>query len=325
MDAANSRRKYMARLLIAIPCLNEGASVSELLRNIPKSIGGINQVITLVIDDGSTDNTVELAKAHEAEVISHKINKGLGAVFRTASDYALLKKFDFLVIIDGDLQFDPNEIPNLVLPLVSNQCDVVIGNRFFSDSAIQDMGGPKKVGNKVVTKVINILTKSNYGDVSSGFRAYSREALLRLNTNFDFNFSQEILLEISFHKLKVIEIPVTVKYFKGRESRVANNLLRYGIRITKTILRTYRDLFPLKFFWFFSAISFTPSLFFGLIFLNHYAKTGQFSGYLFAGFTSAFFLSVSILFFVVGIIADMLARIRRNQESALYLLKKASV
>jgi glycosyltransferase involved in cell wall biosynthesis len=312
----------MTRLLISIPCLNEAESVSELIGRIPKSINGINQITILVIDDGSTDNTAEIVKTQKVEIISHKVNKGLGAVFRTASDYALSKKFDFLVIIDGDLQFDPSEIPNLVVPLVENQCDVVIGNRFVDDKLIEDMGRPKKIGNRIVTKVINILTKSNYGDVSSGFRAYSREALLRLNTNFDFNFSQEILLEISFHKLKVIEIPVMVRYFKGRESRVANNLFKYGLRITKTILRTYRDLFPLKFFWFFSAISFAPSLFFGLIFLEHFSRTGKFTGYLFAGFTSAFFLSVSILLFVIGIIADMLARIRRNQESALYLLKR---
>ena len=312
----------MTRLLIAIPCLNEAASVTNLILEIPRSINGLNQITTLVIDDGSTDDTVELVKNQGVEIISHKINKGLGAVFRTASDYALSKKFDFLVIIDGDLQFDPNEIPLLVLPLIENQCDVAVGNRFFEDRIIQDMGRPKKIGNRIVTNVINILTKSNYSDVSSGFRAYSREALLRLNTNFDFNFSQEILLEIYFHKLKVIEIPVTVRYFEGRKSRVANNLARYGIRITKTIMRTYRDLFPLKFFWFFSGVSFAPSLFFGLIFIYHFSRTGQFTGYLFAGFTSAFFLSVSILLFVVGMIADMLARIRRNQESALYLLKK---
>jgi glycosyltransferase involved in cell wall biosynthesis len=315
----------MSRLLIAIPCLNEAASVSELILKIPTSIKGVTLITTLVIDDGSTDDTVQLIKGKNVEIISHKINKGLGAAFRTASDFALSKKYDYLVIIDGDLQFDPKEIPNLLTPLVDNQCDVVVGTRFDGHRIIQDMGWPKRIGNRIVTKVINILTKSSYSDVSSGFRGYSREALLRINTNFDFNFSQEILLEISFHKLKVLEIPVTVRYFEGRKSRVASNLARYGIRITKTVLRTYRDLYPLKFFWFFSGISFLPSLFFGLIFLNHFSKTGQFTGYLFAGFTSGFFLSVSILLFVVGIIADMLARIRRNQESALYLLKKYQI
>jgi len=312
----------MTRLLVAIPCLNEAESLSELIKSIPKKLDGIDDIAVLVIDDGSTDETVALAKSLKVEILSHKVNKGLGAVFRTASEFALVNKFDYLVIIDGDLQFDPCEIPNLVAPLVENQTEVVIGNRFSLDSTIVHMGHPKRIGNKIVTRVINILTKANYRDVSSGFRAYTREALLRLNTNFDFNFSQEILLEISFHKLKVIEVPVTVKYFNGRESRVANNLIRYGLKITKTILRTYRDLFPLKFFWFFSAVNFLPSLFFGTIFLVHFSRTGKFTGYLFAGFTSAYFLAVSILFFVVGIIADMLARIRRNQESALYLLKK---
>jgi glycosyltransferase involved in cell wall biosynthesis len=314
----------MARLLIAIPCLNEAQSIRELITKIPKKYVGIDDSTILVIDDGSTDSTVNIAKSLKADVISHKVNKGLGAVFRTASDFALTNKFDYLVIIDGDLQFDPQEISNLVAPLIANQSEVVIGNRFSQGSEIINMGQPKKVGNKVVTWIINFLTKSNYGDVSSGFRAYSRESLLRLNTNFDFNFSQEILLEISFHKLKVMEIPVAVRYFHERESRIASNLIRYGFRISKTILRTYRDLYPLKFFWFFSTIYFVPSAFFGLLFIDHFSRTGRFTGYLFAGFLSAFLLSISILFFVVGIIADMLARIRRNQESALYLLKKAA-
>lgn len=312
----------MATLLIAIPCLNEAASVTELILKIPNRIVGLSFITTLVIDDGSTDETVDLLRNQKIEVISHKVNRGLGAAFKTASEYALSRNFDYMVVIDGDLQFDPREIPNLLAPLTENKCDVVVGSRFYDGKIIKDMGFPKRIGNIIVTKIINILAKSSYSDVSSGFRAYSREALLRINTNFNFNFSQEILLEISYHKLKVIEIPVTVRYFEERKSRIANNLLKYGAQITKTILRTYRDLYPLKFFWFASAISFLPSLYFGLIFLNHYLRTGQFSGYLFAGFTSGFFLSISSLLFVAGVIADMLARIRRNQESALYLLKK---
>jgi glycosyltransferase involved in cell wall biosynthesis len=275
-----------------------------------------------VIDDGSTDTTKELAIFYGAKVISHKSNRGNGASFRTASEYALMSLFDLMVVIDGDLQFNPQEIERLIRPVVEDNIDVSVGSRFSDNSEIKHLSMMKKIGNSVITKVVNRLAHTQYTDVSSGFRCFSREALLRINTNFEYNYVQEILLEIAYNKLEVVEIPVSVVYFENRESRVASNLWKYGFRITKIIARTYRDQYPLRFFWFLALLNLIPAIAFGGLFLSHFLTTGQFTGYLFAGFLSGFFAFIFISFMLMGILADMLVRIRRVSEKTLYLQKK---
>jgi glycosyltransferase involved in cell wall biosynthesis len=309
-------------LLVAIPCLNEQSTIGELIKSIPKRFQGVSNFEILVIDDGSADATKEIAISCGAKVISHRSNRGLGASFRTASEYALASKFDLMVVIDGDLQFNPRQIIDLIRPVIEKRTDVTIGSRFSNKSEVLHLSKMKKLGNSSVTKVINRLIHAQYTDVSSGFRCFSREALLRINTNFEYNFSQEILLEIAYHKLDVIEIPVSVVYFKNRESRVVANLWKYGFRVTKIIARTYRDQYPLRFFWFLASLSFIPAVIFGALFFIHFFRTGQFTGFLFAGFLSAYFGSISMAFLLIGILADMLARMRRISERGLYLLKK---
>lgn len=309
-------------LLIAIPCLNEQSTIAEVLNQIPKKFHGIDKFQVLVIDDGSTDLTRKIAEASGATVISHRVNRGLGAAFKTGSEFALLSSFDMMVVIDGDLQFDPIQIKDLIKPIIDGEADVSVGSRFAAKSEILHIGGLKKIGNVGITKIINKLAHANYSDVSSGFRCFSRDALLKINTNFEYNFSQEILLEIAYHKLDVIEIPVKVVYFAERQSRVASNLWKYGFRIGKIIMRTYRDQYPLRFFWFLACINFIPAAVFGGLFLVHFFETGKFTGFLFAGFLSAYFASIGTAFFLIGILADMLTRVRKNSERALYYLKK---
>ncbi len=309
-------------MLIAIPCLNEQSTIDQLIRSIPKKFQGISRFEILVIDDGSTDTTKELAIFAGAKVISHKSNRGNGASFRTASEYALISLFDLMVVIDGDLQFNPQEIKRLIRPVVEDIVDVSVGSRFSNNSKIKHLSMMKRIGNSVITQVVNRLAHTQYTDVSSGFRCFSREALLRINTNFEYNYVQEILLEISYNKLEVVEIPVSVVYFENRESRVASNLWKYGFRITKIIARTYRDQYPLRFFWFLALSNLIPAIAFGGLFLGHFLTTGQFTGYLFAGFLSAFFAFIFISFMLMGILADMLVRIRRVSEKTLYLQKK---
>ena len=309
-------------LLIVIPCLNEQLTIAEMLNRIPKKFYGVDKFEVLVIDDGSTDLTRNIAEMNGATVISHRTNRGLGAAFKTASEFALLSSFDMMVVIDGDLQFDPIQINDVIKPITFGEADVTVGSRFATKSEILHIGSIKKIGNVGITKIINKLAHANYSDVSSGFRCFSREALLRINTNFEYNFSQEILLEIAYHKLDVIEIPVTVVYFADRKSRVASNLWKYGFRIGKIIIRTYRDQYPLRFFWFLAFINFIPSAVFGALFLIHFFETGKFTGFLFAGFLSAYFASIGTAFFLIGILADMLTRVRKNSERTLYYLKK---
>lgn len=310
------------RLLVAIPCLNEDSTIAKVITAIPKSLPGIQGIDVLVIDDGSTDNTTNEARGVGAHVIRHSINRGVGVAFQTAVDYAIDNRYDVMVNIDGDGQFSPEDIGKLIYPVLNAQAEMATASRFVDTSLIPDMPKTKLLGNKLMSFLISRLVGKKFYDVSCGFRCYSREALLRLTLHGSFTYTQETFLDFAAKGIFIIEVPIKVRYFPDRKSRIANSLIKYGIRTSKIILRGYRDYFPLRFFWAIAGIFFIPAAILALIFFVHFWTTGFFSGYLYAGFISAFFLALSTIFFVLGIVADMLDRIRSNQEKILYFLKK---
>jgi len=179
-------------------------------------------------------------------------------------------------------------------------------------------------GNRKMSSLISQLSEQNFKDVSCGFRAYSREAMLNLNLHGSFTYTQETFLDLCFKKLTIKEIPVKVQYFKGRQSKMASSLIKYAINTSKIILRTYRDYQPLKFYLFFSIIFFIPAITLAIFFFGHYLSTGMFSGQLWAGFLSAFCFFLSVAFTLLGILADSLKLIRMNQERIIYLQKKSA-
>jgi len=164
--------------------------------------------------------------------------------------------------------------------------------------------------------------KKKYEDVSCGFRCYSLESLLNINLHGSFTYTQETFLDFAAKKMTIIEIPIKVEYFSDRKSRVAGSILKYALNTSKIIFRGYRDYFPLKFFWSIAAVFAFIGLIFASLLLEHFLRTGLFSGYLFAGFISGFFFIMSTIFFILGIVTDMLDRIRANQDRILYILKK---
>lgn len=310
-------------LLVAIPCLNESENLESLLPRIPRAINGFERVDVLVVDDGSTDDTASVAKKHGAIVVSHRTNRGVGAAFATASQYALENGYSMLVNLDGDNQFNPEDIPLLCAPVAKGEAEMATASRFLSEDC-QPAGIPKAklYGNKMMSAIISNLVRTKFYDVSCGFRCYGREALLRMTLSGIFTYTQESIIDLSVRHLHIKEVPIKVQYFKDRKSRVAGNLWRYGLKSMGIILRSYRDYFPLRFFWGIALFFLLPSLILGGIFFYHYLSTGFFSGALYAGFSSAFLFILAIIFFVVGIFADMFVRLRINQENILYRLKK---
>jgi glycosyltransferase involved in cell wall biosynthesis len=319
----NMNSSEVKRLLVAIPCLNEAASIRALVEDIPRFIEGTALVDVLVVDDGSTDQTASEAKASGASVLSHRFNRGVGSAFQSAVAYALDKHYDLMVNIDGDRQFNPNDIPKLVTPVLDGQADMVTASRFVDPAFIPVMPKVKLAGNHMMSFLISRLVGRIYADVSCGFRCYNRESLLCLNLHGDFTYTQETFLEFAVKGIKITEVPIKVVYFPGRQSRVAGSIYRYAINTIKIILRSYRDYFPLRFFWSLSIIFAIPSLLLAVIFVKNYWLTGLFSGHLYAGFSSAFLFLMAFMFFVLGISADMLYRVRTNQDRILYLLKKS--
>ncbi|MBU1177535.1 glycosyltransferase family 2 protein, partial [Patescibacteria group bacterium] len=224
------------KLFIIIPAYNEENSIVEVIEKIPKNIEGVDEIKILVINDGSTDDTIKKVKLEtNASIISHCQNKGVGAAFHSGIDYALEEKANIVVNIDADGQFDPSDISKLINPILKNQADFVTASRFIDNNFIPKMSKTKFWGNKKVACLISWLVKKKFYDVSCGFRAYNKEALLNLNLFGQFTYVQEVFLDLSFKGLRIKEIPIKVKYFSGRKSRIFKGVFHYAFNTLKII------------------------------------------------------------------------------------------
>ena len=316
------------KLVIFSICKDESKTIGELLDRMPKQIEGVDEIVRMVIDDGSTDDTVQEAKRHGALVYSNGTQKKLAYSFQFAVDKVLEMGADLAANIDGDLQFSPEEIPMLVKPIIRGEADFVAGNRFIDPDTLQQrkpdfMSKGKYWGNRLGAYVISILSKKQFSDVTCGFRAYNREALLQMNINGKFTYTQEAFQLMASKQLNILQIPVSIKYFKGRKSRVVTSIFSFVSTSAFNIVRVFRDFAPLKFFGILGIIPFVIGIF-CIGFLGiHWLNTGDFSPYKFVGFTGLYLITLGIIVGLFGILSDILGRIINNQEKSLYYTKKA--
>jgi glycosyltransferase involved in cell wall biosynthesis len=313
----------IVKLVIIIPALNEEASIQSVIKSIPENLPGFDQVQSIVVDDGSTDRTAELAQAAGAKVVSHGQNRGVGAAFSTGIQAALTAGADLIVNMDGDGQFDPQTIPGLVQPILDVQADFVTCTRFADKKNIPSMPWVKRYGNRMVAGIINILTGGHFTDVSCGFRAYTRETALRLNLFGEFTYTQESFLDLVQKRVIIKEVPLLVRGEREfGKSRVASSIPRYALRAGSIILLALRDMRPLTFFGLPGFIAIILGLIAGGFVLGHWLATGQTTPYQSLITLSAVLLIIGFLLGILALIADMLGRIRSNQEQILYLQKK---
>lgn len=315
------------KLVIVSICKDESKTIAEVLDRVPKKINGITSIEKWVIDDGSTDNTTEIAKEHGAKTLSDGVNKRLAFRFREALDLALSRNADVLVNIDGDLQFEPKEISLLVKPIIDGSADFVAADRFTDKTdnrtyRPKGMSAGKYYGNKMGAKVVSTLSKHNFNDVTCGFRAYNQKAMFALNINGDYTYTQESFQILAMKKIRIATVPVSIKYYPGRKSRVVTSVLKFIAQSSVNILRSYRDFAPLRFFGWFGLIPFVIGFLSTAFFLGHWLITDSFSPYKFLGFTGIYFITLAIIFWGLGLVADMLSRMLNNQEKILERLKK---
>lgn len=311
----------LKKLLIIIPALNEEKTIHDVIVGIPKNIDGIDYIKCLVINDGSTDKTAVIAKNYGATVISSNKTNGVGSSVATGLDYALKNKYTFAVSIDADNQFNSQDIAKIITPITMNGFDFVTGNRFH-DGHPKNMSKVKYYGNIAMSRLISIIIGEKFQDVSCGFRGYNKEAILNFNIFGKYTYTQEMFLNFKFKNLSMKEVPIDVRYFKTRKSRVVSSIFKYTWKTLNIIIRSFVYYKPLRFFGY-------PGIFFltlgslPILFLLHYKiTTGSYTPYKIYGFIGGSFFVFGTILILFGFLADILDKIKQNQEKILYYEKK---
>jgi len=225
------------KLVVLIPAYNEEESIEKTILSVPRKIYGVANVAVLVVNDGSTDRTVELAmNAGADKIVSHKRNIGVGAAFMTGIRNAITMDPDVLVTIDADSQTDSAEIPQLVEPIFDKQYDVMIGARFVNGAPV-DYPKMKIIGNKIFTRLVSWAAGQRFADTQTGFRAYSKEAIRNISVVNDFTYTQEVLMDLKFKGFRIGDIPISVKFHR-KNSKVVKSIFRYTCRVLSIIGKT---------------------------------------------------------------------------------------
>lgn len=308
------------KLIVMIPAYNEEDSIASVIQEIPRSITGFDRVEVLVIDDGSTDRTAEKAKEAGADyIISQKTNRGLAFSFKLGLETALKLGADVIVNTDADNQYDQTEIPQLVKPIIEHKADIVLGNRQIRK--LDHMVFGKKYGNLIGSFIMRKLTGCPVSDSQTGFRAFSREAALKINILSPYTYTQETIIQAVNKKLVVAEIPCTFRRRKAGSSKLISGIGSYIARVGLTIVRTYTMYKPLKVFTSIGLALILIGTGFGVRFLIFYfANQGR--GHIQSLILAAVLIIVGFQTVITGLIADVVDANRKMNEELLYRIKK---
>lgn len=308
------------KLIIQIPCLNEEKTLPATVADLPRKIDGVDIIEYLVINDGSTDRTVEVARELGVHhVIGFTNNKGLARAFCAGIDYALAVGADLIVNTDADNQYSGDDVETLVRPVLEGRADMVIGDR--NTEAIAHFSPIKKRLQKWGSWVVRQVSGTEIPDTTSGFRAYSREAALRMNVVSEFTYTLETIIQAGKQSVAIDHVPIRTNE-ELRKSRLFRSMRGYVKRSAATILRVYTMYEPLKMFSYAGGILIVLGLIPGVRFLYLYLTTGA-SGHIQSLILSAVLIILGFQVFVLGVVADLIGSNRKLIENVLYLNRKA--
>lgn len=307
------------KLIIQIPCFDEETTLPETLRDIPRHISGVDQVEILVIDDGSTDRTSQVARECGVDhVVRFKVNQGLARGFMVGLQTALHLGADIIVNTDADNQYSGGDIPKLIQPILEGRADVVIGDREVE--SIRHFSTTKKFLQRVGSWVVRVASGTRIPDAPSGFRAFSREAALRTNIVSGYTYTLETIIQAGHNRLAIAHVPVRTNP-KTRESRLISNIWRYIWISASTIIRTYAMYQPLRFFSTIGVIIFTIGLIISARYI-YYMSIGEGAGHIQSLILAAVLMMLGFQTIVIGLISDLIAANRRLSEEIVYRLRK---
>lgn len=296
------------KLVVQIPCYNEEATLPLVLQSIPKKIPGISKIIILIMDDASTDRTVEVAKQHGVkEFVLHRRNVGLGRQFHDGVNRALELGADIVVNTDGDNQYPQERIADLVQPIIAGQADIVIADR--QTHTIEHFSPAKKLLQRIGSRVVNYAAGTQLPDAASGFRAYSRESLILLNTVTRFSYCMETIIQAGNKRLAITSIPVVTNP-KLRESRLFKSTPEHVFKSASAIVRAYIMYRPYMVFSTLGYLLFLVGLipFARFLYFSVYDHSGR--GHLQSLIFGSVLMTGAFMSFVLNIIADLI-RINR--------------
>ena len=303
------------KLIIQIPCYNEAETLEVALNDLPKQIDGIDEIEYLIINDGSKDNTVEVAKNWGVHyVVNFKCNKGLAKGFMAGLDACLRQGADIIVNTDADNQYCGADIEKLVRPILDGKADIVIGERPIDDT--EHFSPLKKKLQHIGSWTVRVASKTDVPDAPSGFRAYSRQAALKMNVVNEYTYTLETIVQAGRNKMAITSVPIRTNP-ELRKSRLFNSMFGYIKKSMLTIIRAFMMYKPLRFFTIIGSVIFLIGLILGIRFLV-FVFMGESGGHIQSLILASTLLLLGFQTFISGLQADLIASNRKlledNQE-----------
>ncbi len=308
------------KLIVQIPCLNEEKTLAQTVKDIPRTIDGIDKIEILVIDDGSTDQTVKIAEELNVDyIVRFRHNKGLAKAFTAGLDASVQYGADIIVNTDADNQYKGEDIPNLIKPIMEGKAEIVVGDRQVD--SIPHFSFIKKILQKFGSWVVRQISETSVTDTTSGFRAYSKDAALMLNIVSPFTYTLESIIQAGKKHMTIVHVPIRTNK-PLRKSRLFKSIPSYIRRSVVTIVRMYAMFQPLRIFFCFGAIFLLVGSLGIFRFLYLYVVSSGAAGHIQSLILSGVSLMMGFMLLMIGLVADIISFNRRLIEDVLYRVRK---
>ncbi len=307
------------KLIIQIPCFNEAETLKITLDDLPKAIDGIDEIEYLIIDDGSSDDTVRVAREWGVHhIVSFSSNKGLAKGFMAGLDGCLRAGADIIVNTDADNQYCGEDIETLVKPILEHKADIVIGARPIDEN--EEFSWLKKKLQHIGSMAVRLASNTDIPDAPSGFRAFSRDGAMRINVVNDYTYTLETIVQAGREKIPMVSVPIRTNPAL-RESRLMKSMFRYVRTSMLTILRAYLVYKPLKAFAFVSIFPTLPGIFLWIRFLRFFFTTGG-AGHVQSLILACTLLIIGFVTLMIGVLGDAVSANRKILQDTQYHIRR---